>query len=146
MLVTSFLLPFAKPIKEKKNIILATFMLFLANDFNVVQSKILCFGKGLTLCIVQIQSICSCQIIYCSKKMNFIHNFEESIMGEKEKMLVTGIDPFPNNPLYLCVCSTSLLKTMWENFSFTHSFSTHFENFLPFSSNLKMSSVNPFSF
>ena len=40
-----------------------------------------------------------------------------------------GINPFPNKPWFLSVCSTSLLKTMWEkkkllvtnNFSFSHS-------------------------
>ena len=39
-----------------------------------------------------------------------------------------GLDPFPNKPWFLCVCSTSLLKTLWEkkkllvmsNFSFSH--------------------------
>jgi hypothetical protein len=39
------------------------------------------------------------------------------------------INPFPNKPWFLCVCSTSLLKTQWEkekllvtsNFSFSHS-------------------------
>ena len=38
-------------------------------------------------------------------------------------------NPFPNKPWFLCVCSTSLLKTLWEkekllvtsNFSFSHS-------------------------
>ena len=66
---------------------------------------------------------------------------------EKEKMLVTSIycyttniylpsleqflliKPFPNKPWFLSVCSTSLLKTLWEkekllvmsNFSLSHS-------------------------
>ena len=39
------------------------------------------------------------------------------------------INPFPNKPLFLHVCSTSILKTLWEkekllvksNFSFSHS-------------------------
>ena len=39
------------------------------------------------------------------------------------------INPFRNNSLFLCVCSTSLLKTLWKkekllvtkNFSFSHS-------------------------
>ena len=39
------------------------------------------------------------------------------------------INPFPNKPWFLCVCSTSLLRTLWEkekllvtsNFSFSHS-------------------------
>ena len=34
-----------------------------------------------------------------------------------EKILVASmrnINPFPNKPWFLCVCSTCLLKTMWE--------------------------------
>ena len=56
-------------------------------------------------------------------------------------------NPFPNKPLFLCVCNTFILKTLCEKekllmmstFSFSHSvFATLFENFLPFSSNLKL--------
>ena len=51
------------------------------------------------------------------------------------------------------VCSTRLLKTLWEkekllvtsNFSFSHCFFTRLENFIPFSLNLKLSSANYFS-
>ena len=40
-----------------------------------------------------------------------------------------GLNPFPNKPWFLCVCSKILLKTLWEkkkllvtsNFSFSHS-------------------------
>ena len=64
-----------------------------------------------------------------------------------------NVTPFPNKPWILCVCSTGLLKTLWEknklfaasNFSFSHSFSSRFENILPMSSNLKLSSANSFS-
>ena len=39
-----------------------------------------------------------------------------------------ALNPFPNKPCFLCVCSTSLLKTLWEkekllitsNFSFSY--------------------------
>ena len=63
-------------------------------------------------------------------------------------------NPFPNKPLFLGVCSTSLLKTLWEkeklllksNFSFSRSVFYCFENFLPFSSIQKFSSANSFSF
>ena len=63
------------------------------------------------------------------------------------------INPFANNTWFLRVCSTSLLKTLWEkekmlvtsNFSFSHSFSTSLENIPPFLSNLKLSSVNSFN-
>ena len=56
------------------------------------------------------------------------------------------VNLFPTKPWFLRVCTTSLLKTLvTSNFSFSHSFSTHLENFLPFSSNLKLSSANSFS-
>ena len=54
----------------------------------------------------------------------------------------------------VCVFNTSILKTMWgkerllvtSNFSFFPTvFFTHLENFLPFSSNLKLSSANSFT-
>ena len=43
--------------------------------------------------------------------------------------LSTIFNPFPNKPWFLCICSTSLLKTLWEqkkllitsNFSYSHS-------------------------
>ena len=60
---------------------------------------------------------------------------------------------FPNKPWFLLVCCASLLKTLWEkekllvtsNFSFSHSVFCPIENFLSFSSNLKLSSANSFS-
>ena len=67
---------------------------------------------------------------------------------------VNSFNPFPNKPWFLRVCSTSLLKTLWEkekllvksNFSkFSHSIFPPLENFLPFSFNLKLSSANSFS-
>ena len=62
------------------------------------------------------------------------------------------INPFPNKPWFLCVCRISLLKTLWEkekllltsNFSCPTVFSTLLENFLPYSSNLKLVSANSF--
>ena len=51
-------------------------------------------------------------------------------------------NPFPNKPWFLCVCITSLLKTLWAKEKLLV---TGFENFLPFSSNLKLSSANFFS-
>ena len=47
----------------------------------------------------------------------------------KKCHLKFSFNPFPNNPWFLRVCSTSLLKTLWEkqkllvtsNFSFSHS-------------------------
>ena len=62
-------------------------------------------------------------------------------------------NPFPNKPWFLRVCSTSLLKTLWEkekllatsNFSFSHSVFYSFGEFLPFSSNMKLTSANSFN-
>ena len=61
------------------------------------------------------------------------------------------VNPFPNKPWFLRVCSGSLLKTPREkeklivtsNFSFPTVFSTHLENFLPFLSNSILSSATP---
>ena len=69
------------------------------------------------------------------------------------KMTILLFNPFPNKPLFLRVCSTSLLKTLWEkekllvtsNFSFSHSFLPVLENFRLFSLNLKLSAANSFS-
>ena len=49
--------------------------------------------------------------------------------GIFQEHLLLLINPFPNKPWFLRVCSTSLLKTLWEkekllvtsNFSFSHS-------------------------
>ena len=46
-----------------------------------------------------------------------------------ETIKITRVNPFPNKPWFLRVCSTSLSKTLWEkekllvtsNFSFSHS-------------------------
>ena len=62
------------------------------------------------------------------------------------------LNPFPNKPWFLRVCSTSLSKTLWEkekllvtsNFSFSHSVFYPFTYILPFTYNLKLSSANPF--
>ena len=71
------------------------------------------------------------------------------------KCMEMKYSPFRNRPWFLCVCSTSLLKTLWEkdillvtsNFSFFPTvLSIHFKSFLPFSSNLKLSSADFFSF
>ena len=66
----------------------------------------------------------------------WIKIFEEFLMramwkskGSSEKMFENKINPFPNKPWFLHVCSTSLLKTLWEkekllvtsNFSFSNS-------------------------
>ena len=63
------------------------------------------------------------------------------------------INPFRNKPRFLCVCSISCWKTLWEkeklllisNSPFPMVFSTCLENFLPFSSRLKLSSGSSFS-
>ena len=48
-------------------------------------------------------------------------------------------------PGFLRVCSTSLLKTLWEKEKLLVIQSTPLDNFLPFSSNLELSSANSFS-
>ena len=66
---------------------------------------------------------------------------------------ILHFNPFPNKPWFLYVYITSLLKILWEkekllvavSFPFPTVFSTLFENLLPFSSSLKLSSANCFS-
>ena len=61
-------------------------------------------------------------------------------------------NPFLYKPWFLHICSTSLLKTLWEKeklfiaiSSFPTVFSTYLENFLQFSLNLKLLSANTFN-
>ena len=55
-------------------------------------------------------------------------------------------NPFPNKPWFLRFCSTqSFENTVGKGEIARNEFSTHLENFLPFSSNLKLSSANTFS-
>ena len=64
-----------------------------------------------------------------------------------------GFNPFPNKPWFLRVYRTSLLRTLWEKdkllvraiYPFPTVFSIRFDNFMTFSSNLKLSSANSFS-
>ena len=54
---------------------------------------------------------------------------EVGVVSKVFFLVVCRINLYPNKPLFLCVCSTSLLKTLWEkekfllvsNFSFSHS-------------------------
>ena len=69
------------------------------------------------------------------KKLKLVSGKVENIPGKGENDIFMihfplGVfNPFPNKPWFLRVCSTSLLKTLWEkekllvmsNFSFTHS-------------------------
>ena len=67
--------------------------------------------------------------------------------------IIFSFNPFPNEPLFLCVCSTSLVNTGGKRSNcseqvispFPEVFSTPFEEFLPFSSNIKLSSANSYS-
>ena len=72
------------------------------------------------------------------------------LLGVKKNFL----NPFPNNPWYIRVCSSSLLKTPWEkekllamsNFSFSHGVFYPFGELPVILSNLKLlSSVISFS-
>ena len=56
-----------------------------------------------------------------------------------------NINLFPNKPWFLRVCNATLLKTLWEEEKFACNASTYLENFLPFSSNVKLPSANSFS-
>ena len=65
---------------------------------------------------------------------------------------MTSLNPFPNKPWFLCVCSRSLENSVGkgeiarsEQSPFPTLFSTRLKNFPPFSSNLKLLSAKSFS-
>ena len=68
---------------------------------------------------------------------------------------INFVNPFPNKPWFLRVCSTSLFENTKGKGQIAHNeqfilfprfFSALLENFLPYSSNMKFSSANSFSF
>ena len=79
--------------------------------------------------------------------------FPKCFLPFPKQISIFHFNPFPNKPWILRVCSRSPSKTLWEkekllitsNFSFSHSVSTRLENFLPYSSNLKLLSARSFS-
>ena len=64
------------------------------------------------------------------------------------------VNPFPNKPWFLCVCSTSLSKTLWEkekllitsNFSFPHSVFYHLRELSTIFTNFKIVVCKLFQF
>ena len=66
----------------------------------------------------------------------------------------SAFNPVPNNPWFLCVCNTSVLKktagkgeiAQYEQFLLFSQFSTLLESFLSFSSNVKLISTKSSSF
>ena len=95
-----------------------TLNLLSANAFNLDKSVILLFGNGLSL----------------SKTLwKKAFQIRSQVLGLQR----ISFNPFPNKPWFLRVCSTGLLKTLWEkekllvtsNFSFSHSVFYPYENF-----------------
>ena len=92
-------------------------------------------------------------ILYCLLGFSPFSKFFSFIVPNKMANYLVEINPFPNKPWFLRVCSIRLLKTLWEkekllvtrNFSFSQCFLPIWSTFLPFSSNLKLSSANSFS-
>ena len=88
-------------------------------------SSIFCFLlNASTLCMAMKTSDCF------AKGWNIVQKAENAGKSNKiQKRPFENINPFPNKPWFLRVCSTSLLKTLWEkekllvtsNFSFSHS-------------------------
>ena len=62
------------------------------------------------------------KILLSTVKLNNYDNFMELFSEKHEKLHLsistyfqsTILNPFPNKPWFLCVCSVSLLKTLWE--------------------------------
>ena len=114
-----------------------TFILSSADSFNLDQSKILSFGKGLMYLrkeskqaslrsLSQVETFCY-ESIFCISKGPFISRICR--LSDKNKFSRSINNPFPNKPLFLRACCSSLLKTLREkekllvtrNFSFSHS-------------------------
>ena len=69
-------------------------------------------------------------ICVCFISNTFVPNTRKKVKIKKKNLNLTyRLNPFPNKPFYLCVCSIILLKTLWEkkkllvasNFAFSHS-------------------------
>ena len=79
----------------------------------------------------------------------YLHRMCWYLSNFKKKQRGPSVNPFPNKPWFLCVCSTSLLKYCGKRRNcslraispFPTVFYTHLESFLLFSSNLKLSSA-----
>ena len=80
----------------------STFILWSANAFNLDQSKILSFGQELT--ITELFGIA----------VAITHSIDIIPLPNYLLLPSNRIIPFLNKPWFLCVCSTSLLKTLWE--------------------------------
>ena len=117
------------------------FQVLSAICFNLDQSKILSSGNGL-ICNTSISRI----VIYIIHFFRFLSTAVALLFLGQQNLdpskleapaddsfeiscLSLTLNPFPNNPWFLHVCSSSLLKTLWEkekllvmsNFSFFHS-------------------------
>ena len=100
---------------------LVRFILSSANAFNFDQSKNLSFGKELSL---DKMSFLKGRNHYCR-----VERKQKGEDARNQSLLQSFLNPFPNKPWFLRVCSTSLLKTLLEkekllvtsNFSFSHS-------------------------
>ena len=116
-------------------------ILLSANAFGFGQFKNLLFSKE--------------SMTRTKKKKNFVgkepsHNQQHLIQqcfpsnqGHRSIFsFVQSFNPFPHNDTFWHLWETSLLKTLWEKEKL---FSTRLDNFMPFSSNLKLSSANPLS-
>ena len=69
-------------------------------------------------------------ICVCFISNTFVPNTRKKVKIKKKNLNLTyRLNPFPNKPFYLCVCSIILLKTLWEkkkllvasNFAFSYS-------------------------
>ena len=70
-----------------------------------------------------------------------------SQLSSNYHVVIVFLSLFPNKPWFLCVCSISLLKTLWEKekLLIPTLYSTILENILPLSSNLNLSSADSLS-
>ena len=148
----------------------STLKLSSANSFSLEESEFYRLWKGITLCQTKKKGkLIHIESLQLHSKFKIWYGKGRKHCAQREKMLGTafslfpqnvfnsflcyaGENPFPKKLWFLRVCSTSLLKTLLgkekllvtSNFSFSNSVFC-LKSFLPFSSNLKLSSANSFS-
>ena len=91
---------------------------------NAKKKKNHCLVSNVENFVAKIQSVN--YSLFCS--VYFGHGSQSYYMMMKFVVFLFLFNPFPNKPWFLCVCSKSLLKTLWEKekllvmstFSFSH--------------------------
>ena len=121
-------------------------------DQDILCEKHKCFQHFLFL-PKGFRKLCLPGLLSCNHVVNASEQTKATSVLSFSQIIFESLNPFPHNDTFWRLWEKSLLKTLWEkekllvrsNFSFSQVFSTRLDNFLPFLSNLKLSSANSFS-